>query len=123
MTGKWPRLYVVVKAGLMSCLVRSVVKIRSCLHVAEYVTTCFHPPNSGTSFMSIPGMRFCLDCVGRCFEQEVGKCVAILFNASTGSGPTAMGTCTHFSSLASVSAGKPTDVIVVAGKHIPHDKN
>lgn len=74
----------------------------------------------GTVMETVPGMRFCLDCIGRCFEQEAGKCVAINFN-STGTGPSAVGVCTHFSSVASVTSGSASNTAVVAGKSIPHE--
>lgn len=54
-----------------------------------------------------PGMRYCLDCVGRCFEQEAAKCVAVTYNSVGGA-------CTHYSSVTAVYSGASTNTACVS---------
>ena len=61
----------------------------------------------GTAMATYPGMRFCLDCVGRCFEQEAGRCVGVTYDNSSA-------TCTHYSAVNAVYTGTAADTAVVA---------
>ena len=54
-----------------------------------------------------PGMRYCLDCVGRCFEQEAAKCVAVTYNSVGGA-------CTHYSKVTAVYSGASTNTACVS---------
>lgn len=67
----------------------------------------------GTPMATYPGMRYCLDCVGRCFEQEAGKCVAVTYDSASAE-------CTHFSTVSAVFAGNSTNMAcVAASRNLP----